>query len=142
MIFTTQTSSIDYNKLLQQLQSKPGWMEIVFGALAIGIVLSVAIVFVMKRHGIIKVGNGGGESTRANGNGGKIDINSLKDFMRDQHAMSRKVLYDIKQAQELNHAITKNTLEHFSKAVDKMMDSFGEMKEDVSKMLDSMRTKK
>lgn len=117
-------------------------MEIVFGALAIGIVLSVAIVFVMKRHGIIKVGNGGGESTRANGNGGKIDINSLKDFMRDQHAMSRKVLYDIKQAQELNHAITKNTLEHFSKAVDKMMDSFGEMKEDVSKMLDSMRTKK
>jgi len=67
------------------------------------------------------------------------DDEPIKQLIRDQNQETRKVVYEMKQEQQIHQAVLDNTLVHFEKGIDKMVDVLSEVQQDIKQALISAR---
>lgn len=96
-------------------------------------VVLVLIFFILSKFGVVRFG-------RSSCNDSKNE--SIKQLIRDQNASTRKVVYEMKQQQEIHQAVLDNTMEHFEKGIDKMVGVLSEVQQDISKFLSERKNGK
>ncbi len=99
-----------------------------FGLVGFAVIVFILILFFLIKSGIIKFRNSNDTPLP------KPD-EKIKQLIRDQSAETRKVVYEMKQQQEVHQAVVDNTLAHFEKGIDKMVGVLSEVQQDIAKFL-------
>lgn len=109
-----------------------------FGLFVFGIGFSVVVLGIslltLNKFGVIRFRRSCRDKTSL-----VYDDETIKQLIRDQNQETRKVVYEMKQQQEVHQAVMDNTLVHFEKGIDKMVDVLSEVQRDIKQALISAR---
>lgn len=110
-----------------------------FGLFVFGIGFSVVVLGIslltLNKFGVIRFRR----SCRGDKTVSVRDDEVIKQLIRDQNQETRKVVYEMKQQQEVHQAVMDNTLEHFEKGIDKMVNVLSEVHQDISAALSARK---
>lgn len=123
----------EFIEILQQ----QGLLGLFIFGIGFSVVTFAIGLFFLKKAKVINFKSG------SNGKTEKVKceecIANFKDFTRGQFAETRKVVYEMKQQQEIHAAVLDNTLKHFEKGIDKMVNVLSDIKVEIKKAVKKSR---